>query len=149
MSDLLENPVTMDELYAWYKAKAELKRAQNIETMLRPRIFKHYFPDAKEGTNTSAPIDATGYVLKGQRIINREVDMGAVHAFSAAGPNGEPSKFAQMKINIDNLLRTKYELKVGDYRKCTAEEIQVIDQCLTIKDGMPQLDMVLPKRAAS
>lgn len=144
MVEIPENPISMEDVQVWYRAKLEIKRLQAIENLLRPKIFKHFFPAAKEGTNTSNPLDSTGYVLKGQRIISREVDMGVVDTFRQPGSDGSPSKFQQANINPDNYFKTKLELKVGEYRKLTAEELQVIDQCLVIKDGMPQLDIVPP-----
>jgi len=142
MTEIPPNPVTMDEVALWYKTKLEIKKLQTLENLLRPKIFKHFFPDPREGVNSAVLPDS--YVIKGTRVISRDVDIGAVNAFRMPGPNGEPSQFEQHKINIDNYLRTKYELKVAEYRKLTEEEIKLIDQCLIIKDGMPQLDIVPP-----
>ena len=142
MVEIAPSLVTWEDVGAWHAAKLEVKKWQNIENLLRPKIFKHFFPLAEEGTNNYTLPD--GFILKGNRVISREVDPAAVDAFSQPGPNGEPSKFAQAKINSDNLLRRKLELKVGEYRKLTAEELKVMDQCLIIKDGMPGLEIAPP-----
>lgn len=139
MSEIPENVVTWDTVASWHKAKLEVKKWQAIENLLRPKIFAHFFPSAVEGTNNYTLPD--GFILKGQRVINREVDMAQVDAFNAGG---EASAFAKAKINADTLFRKKLELKVGEYRKLTEEELKVIDQCLVIKDGMPQLDITPP-----
>lgn len=145
MALIPDNPVTMSDITLWYKTKAEMKKLQTLEYLLRPKIFKHFFPDPREGVNNHTMPD--GYIVKGTRVVSRDVDIATVSAYRAPGPNGEPSKFEQMKINIDNLLRWKPELKVGEYRKLTAEELSFVDQCLVVKDGMPQLDIVAPKNS--
>ena len=143
MSVVPENTVTMADMVLWYKTAEEVKKLQNLERILRLKIFKHYFPEPEEGVNNFTMPD--GSIVKGTRIISRDVDIGTVNAYKMPGPNGEPSKFEQMNINIDHYLRWKPELKVGEYRKLTAEELAFIDQCLIVKDGMPQLAIVAPK----
>ncbi len=144
MVELLENAVTLADVATWYAAKKEIRRLTAIENLLRPKIFKNWFPTAEEGTNTSKPFDDTGYVFKGQRIIQRDFDMGAVDAFRKPLEGKNVNTFQANNINIDDLIRVKYELKVAEYRKLTAEELKIVDQCLVIKDGMCQLDIVPP-----
>ena len=131
-----ENTVTMDDLIAWYKAKDELAKWKNIEALLRPKLFRHFFPDPEEGTNTYVLPD--GYQVKGIRTISREIDPGA---WTALVP-----QFQEKKINAEALIKRKPELIISEYRKLTAEEIHLVDQALIIKDGMPSLEIKPPAK---
>lgn len=138
-----DNPVTMEEVAVWYRLKAEIEKLRKQETLLRPRIFKYFFPNPKEGVNNYEMPD--NFIMKGTRRINRSVDIAVLTNFRLRGPNNEPSVFERANINPDNYFAYKPELKVGEYRKLTADELKIVDQCLVIKDGMPDLDIV-PKK---
>lgn len=129
-----EHTVTMDDVAVWYKAKAELAKWKAREALLRPVIFRHFFPAAEEGTNTFIMPD--GYQMKGVRVISREVDPGALESLQ--------EQFRAKNISSDKFIKRKPELIVAEYRKFTAEELLLIDQALIIKDGMPGLDIKPP-----
>lgn len=137
MVQLPENEVTQQDLETWYKLKKKLADMKVQEEMLRRKIFGGWFPEATEGVN-SKPL-ADGYVLKATRVISRTVD-GA--AFSAS-----IETLAKAGIATDEIVAYKPELKIGVYRKLTAEQMRLMDSVLIVKDGMPQLEIVKPKRA--
>ena len=143
MSLVPENAVTMDDVAVWYKTQAEMKRLAAIEKILRPKIFKHFFPIAEEGTNSFTMPD--GYIVKGKRVVSRDVDEGTVNSFRQRPSEDEPSIFEKNNINPEKYFRYKPDLKLAEYRKVTAEELAILDQCLIIKDKMPQLEIVAPK----
>lgn len=134
MSVIPENTVTMADVAAWYEAKKELTRWKTVEALLRPKIFKHFFPNAEEGTNTYVLPDS--YQLKGIRVVNRDVDPGALESLQ--------EQFRARNINSDKFIARKPTLIVSEYRKFTAEELRIVDQALIIKDGMPGLDIKPP-----
>lgn len=148
-----ENTVTAADLAEWYKMQAELGRLKSAEALLRGRIFKHYFPTPKEGTNNVPLNDGTGAVLKGQHVINRSVDQGALDALrksvqEAAALREQGGQPNIPLINVDKLVKWKPEVAITEYRQLTEEERHFFDQCLVIKPGSPQLEITIPKRAA-
>ncbi len=147
-----ENEVTLDDLKQWYSLHEQLGKLKSAESLLRNRIFKGMFPDPKEGTNNRPLEDGTGAVLKAQHVISRTVDVGTLDALKkaqadalAAGPEAPPSNAP--KLPFDELVKWKPELSISKYRELTKEERMYFDQCLVIKPGSPQLEIVIPKRA--
>lgn len=137
MTAIPPDVVTQKDLEEWYKATEELTRAKAKEILLRMRIFKHYFPSPSEGTNTFALPD--GYELKGVHKINRSVEEPALLVLAP--------KFVEAKIPVDDLIERKPELKIRQYRTLTDEQRNLFDQALIIKDGTPDLKIVLPASA--
>ena len=135
MSDTPE-PVTQKTLEEWYQSQVELARAKANEIVLRMRIFKHYFPDPKEGTNTFALAD--GYELKGTHKINRSVEEAALEVLKP--------KFAEAKLPVDSLIEYKPDLRIKAYRELTDDERDLFDQCLIVKDGTPDVKIVQPAK---
>lgn len=137
MVQIPENQVTQQDMERWYTVSAELTKLKNEEQLLRQKIFKGMFHDPKEGTNS---VDlADGYVLKGKRTINRTVDDAAFKAsIEELAKNGVPT---------DQIVKYKPELVTSEYRKLTAEQMNLFDTVLIVKDGMPGLEIVKPKRA--
>lgn len=137
MTEIPPNTVTQKDLEEWYKATEELTRAKAKEILLRMRIFKHYFPAPKEGTNTFVLPDS--YELKGVHKINRSVEEAALEVLKP--------KFVEAKIRVDSLIEYKPDLKIKEYRTLTDEQRTLFDQALIIKDGTPDLKIVLPAKA--
>lgn len=137
---------TQEDIDAWWRAKQELDRWKGIEALARRRIFNDFFPAAVEGTNTH--ILENGWQLKGNRVINRDVDAGALSVLrqpvEVDGVRQNYNWFEKYSINADKVFRYKPELVLSEYRNLTAEQMMVVDQCLTIKDGMPGLDVKPP-----
>ena len=137
MIQIPENQVTQQDMERWYTVQEQLSKLKNEEQLLRQKIFKGMFHDPKEGTNS---VDlADGFVLKGKRIINRTVDDAAFKA--------SVEELAKNGIATDQIVKYKPELVTSEYRKLTAEQINLFDTVLIVKDGMPGLEIVKPKRA--
>ena len=137
MVNIPENQVTQQDMERWYTVQEQLSKLKNEEQLLRQKIFKGMFPDPKEGTNS---VDlADGFVLKGKRVINRTVDDAAFKA--------SVEELAKNGIATDQIVKYKPELVTSEYRKLTAEQINLFDTVLIVKDGMPGLEIVKPKRA--
>ena len=126
----------MNTLNEWYEIREQLKVLQDKEKELRLRIMSSVFPDAKEGIN-NYPLEG-GYVLKGTRVISRKIDEASLSAIA--------DQLASAGVSVDSLIRYKPELSVSQYKKLSAEQRMIFDQALIIKDGLPQLDIVLPKK---
>lgn len=141
MAPIPENTVTMEDLIAWQALAEQLSKVKAAEMLLRVKIFKGKFVDPKEGTN-KVPLN-DGWVLNGERKIDRKVDIAMVNALAI--PDGP---FVQAGINPALLIDWKPELKLSAYRELTVEQREVFDQALTIKDGSPTLKIVLPAAAA-
>ena len=137
MIQIPENQVTQQDMERWYTVQEQLSNLKNEEQLLRQKIFKGMFHDPKEGTNS---VDlADGFVLKGKRVINRTVDDAAFKA--------SIEELAKNGIPTDQIVKYKPELVTSEYRKLTAEQINLFDTVLIVKDGMPGLEIVKPKRA--
>lgn len=148
MSELPQDVLTAAEVFEWYKLTDELAKLKQREHFLRMRVFRHLVPLPKEGTNTVelaeqpmfAGIDTLGYVLKATHVISRDIDEGALTVLTP--------KFIENKISIEKLVNRKPTLAVSEYRKLTKEQTQLFDQALIVKDGSPQVHIVLPKARA-
>lgn len=131
-ADVVENP--NQELVLWYQMREQLSKLKTAESLLRKRLFGHFFPTPTEGTNNYTLPD--GFVLKAKHTIIRDIDEPA---FLALKP-----KFEENGINADVLVRRKPELCVTPYRELTAEQMHLFDQCLIIKPGSPQMEIAKP-----
>jgi len=136
VSEIPPNTVTQKDLEEWYRATEELTKAKQKEIILRMRIFKHYFPNPSEGTNTFALPD--GYEIKGVHKINRTVEPAALVVL---GP-----KFEEAKISVSSLIKYEPDLVIKEYRTLTDEQRNLFDQALIIKDGTPDVKIVQPAR---
>lgn len=137
MALIPENQVTQADLERWYIVQEELSKLKNEEQLLRQKIFKGMFHNPAEGVN-SIPL-ADGFVLKGKRVINRTVDEAAFKS--------SIEELAKHGIRTDEIVRYKPELVISAYRKLTEEQRHLMDTVLIIKEGMPGLEIVKPKRA--
>lgn len=137
---------TQQDIDEWWKAKQQLDKWKGVEAMARRRIFGDFFPTPVEGTNTH--ILENEWQLKGIRNITRDVDSGALTVFMQPmeidGVRQNFNIFEQHNINTAKVFRYKPELVLGEYRDLTDEQKQIVDQVLTIKDGMPGLEVKPP-----
>jgi hypothetical protein len=150
MTDLTEaTKVDAAYLAQWYALQERMRQDRATEAMMRSRIYETHFPDAKaglpgtEGTNNYELNDGTGAVLKAKRTVDRKVDEPALDAYKAASKE-EGSNLPKLPWN--KLVKYKPELVKAEYNKLTAEEQAACDQVLIIKDGSPQLEIVIPKK---
>ena len=142
MTTIPENTVTQEDLSQWYQLQEQLKKLKAAEMLLRIKIFKGMIKDPKEGTNT-VPL-AEGWVLKGKHVINRDVDQAALAVNTAVDPATHMSRLSANGIHVEQLIKWKPELITKTYRTLTAEQQQIFDECLIIKEGSPQLEIILP-----
>lgn len=140
MSLIPEPEVTMKDLIVWEEKKKQLAVLKQEEMLLRTRIYKHFFKAPEEGTNNHSL--AEGWLLKAKRIIDRKVDLGSLQALASEG-----GLFHLKGINANNLIHWTPELNTKEYRALPEPMREIFDQCLIIKDGSPQLEIVLPAAA--
>jgi hypothetical protein len=148
MSDITDlTTPTVADVERWYKMKAELDALKVAESLLRKRLFEHFFPSPAEGSaENKYPLnDGTGAVLQADHKINRTVLEPELDALKAACKE-EGSNLPKLPFN--KLVKYKPELSKSEYNKLTEEERQVFDRCLNIKPGSPELKVVIPKRGA-
>lgn len=136
MVEIPKNEVTNKDLEQWYLLDKQIKALKASEVLLRQKIFNGMFLEPKEGTNSFELPD--GAVVKGKRVISRTIDIGALNALR--------EQFAVQGIMVDSLVKYTPELKLSGYRELTEEQQHLFDQALVIKDGMPGLEIVIPKR---
>ena len=150
MADLEEETaVTPAELAKWFLLKKQLSDVKAAEAMMRSRIFKFFFKTPEEGTNTHPLKDGTGAVLKGTHVIDRKVDEAELEALKAAleaAKSDEKDNLHGLEIPFDDLIVYKPELKVAAYRKLSEAQAEVFERVLIVKNGMPQMDITIPKR---
>lgn len=138
MAEIPTDVVTAADMAEWQRLNALLRVTKASEMLLRQKIFKNFFPDPKEGTNT-APL-AEGWVIKGKHTVTREYDEGLLQAM------GE--QLYNAGIPVASLVKWKPSLVVAPYRELTDEQRALFDQVLLIKPGSPALEIVLPAKAA-
>lgn len=147
MVQVPQDQVTPNDLIVWYQMQQDLAKLKQAEMQMRQRIFKFYFPEPKEGTNTHLLPDE--YQLKGVHVITREVDQGAYLSMNAKDPADNRSQFEKQLINGDELVEWKPSLKTSLYRELTAEQQQFFDRCLVVKAGSPSLKIEPPSKKKS
>jgi hypothetical protein len=140
MTAIPENKVTSQDLIAWKEMQEQLGKLKAAEMLLRQKIYAGLFVEPHEGTNT-VPLNE-GWVLKANRVINRKVDLPVLQAYSAPG-----GPLEKMGVNPNNLIEWEPKLKVKEYRTLTEEQRLVFDTCLTISDGSPSMQIMLPAKA--
>lgn len=124
------------DLSTWYTLTEKLDKVKTDEMVLRLKIFKRCFPNPVEGTNSFNLAD--GYVLKAKHNINRKVDEPVLTVMT--------EKLQEREIVVDDLFKRNPTLVIDEYRKLTEEQLKIVDQCLEIKPGAPQMEIVQPKR---
>lgn len=134
MTTLIPQPaVTTNTLAEWFNAKKELAALKSKEALLRSSIVKHFFPTLVEGTNKQFDDELLGsnFRIVAKVPYTREVDAGILEALVP--------QMREKKIPVEKLFRWKPEIELKEYRKLTEEERHLVDQCLTIKEGSPQV----------
>lgn len=146
MVALPKNEVTMEDISHWNDLQEKLKKLKAEEMLMRMKIYNGLFAaTAVEGTN-SMDLHA-GWKLKAQRKIDRKVDIPVLQAFIHKPDANTPSKFEEAGLNMDDLIEWKPELKLRAYRALSEAQVAVFDQVLSIKDGSPSMEIVLPASA--
>lgn len=132
MTDI-ENLVTR-----WDNARKEIKKWQAAEREFRMAIVNAKFPDADEGTHTVELVD--GYKLKVNVRMNYNLDKDKVEvALDAIEKTGNEGTFI-----AERLVRFKPELSLSEYRNLAPQYRNLINEALTIKRAIPDLELVEP-----
>lgn len=140
MALIPEDVVTTADMVEWNRLKTEMAKMKPAEMLLRTKIYRFFFKTPVEGTNKH-DLEA-GWVLKAGRVIDRKVDLPVLQAISA-----ENGPLHMVGVRAADLIEWEPKLKLSAYRLLTEEQRDVFDQCLTIKDGSPSLEIVLPAAA--
>lgn len=146
MTDIAQlTTVTADDLKTWYAMNDQLSQLKTAESLLRKRIFAHFFPVPVEGSaeNKHPLNDGTGAILQATHVIRRDVLEPELDALKSA-VREEGSNLPKLPFN--KLVKYKPELVKAEYNKLTAEERAVFDRVLKIQPGSPQLEIKIPKR---
>jgi len=148
MADLapVTEPTTAD-IAEWYKIQDQLAKLKATESMLRSRLAKHFFPNPTEGSKENKhPLnDGTGAILQMDHKVNRKVLSPELDVLKAK-IDAEGSNLP--KLPFSKLVKYTPELVKAEYNKLTAEERKLFDEALEIKDGMPDLKVVIPARGS-
>lgn len=132
---MINNPDYLAKLTLWQQTKAQAEQLTATERRLREELFSVAFPAPTEGTNN---IDLPeGWKLKGVLKINRTLDEAALPAVMEA--------VRGMNFNPDPLVKYKPELALRDYKALPENVRHVFDAALTIKPGLPTIELVAPK----
>lgn len=132
--------ITMQDLAAWEELKKQMAVMKEKESALRRKIVAAYFPEPKEGTN-KMPLE-NGWLLNMQRVVDRKIDMGELQA--ATGPEGI---FIKAGFDANPLIEWEPKLKLAVYRALPKDKKTLFEHVLIIKDGSPQVSIVLPAAA--
>jgi len=118
--------VWYDKLERWQVLKASIAKLTAEERSLRQELFEGTFPNPEEGTNTAELPD--GRKIKGVYKISRTVR--------------EKDLTRVPKDIRDEVFAVKHSLKTRQYRKLTDAQRAKVDEALTIKPGLPALEVV-------
>lgn len=133
---------TLADISAWFKLKLKLGEYKIAEAAARMRIARGYFAKPHEGTNNfelSEIGDTAGGVLKLTHSIERKVDEAVLTQKEFQ------EEWKKQKIP-NTLIKWKPELSISQYRVLTEEQRKLVDTCLIVRDGSPQVDIKIPKR---
>jgi len=124
---------------AWKLSKDALDLAKVEESRLRKELVESFFGgDGKlaKGVN-KAEIDK-GWIVKATPAFNYKIDEAKLPFVL---------KMIKEKFNLKpDVVRTKLELKEGDYNKLDDAVKEMFNDCLTINPGTTQVEIALPKR---
>lgn len=129
-------------LQAWLDASNALTAAKAVEADLRTQVVAMYPFEADEGTER-IPLN-NGYELKVVKKLNYTLNNKddatdkALTKLEAMGERG--------KLIADRLVSWKPTLSISEYRELSAAERGIIDEVLTIKPGLPTLELIEPKK---
>lgn len=123
-------------LYNWYAKKEELAKVQAQERALRQSVVSVFFPDGLNENTNKIKLD-TGDDLVVTQPYTRKVDKAI---FSQILPD-----LIEAGVDVNEVTETKVELRVAAYRKLTAEQLAIFDECVTTTPGSPQVKIAVKK----
>ena len=126
----------------WHELSKQLEAIKVAESEARDKLCKALYPEGvPKGTNhVDLP---NGYRLNLVGTINYSLDIPLIT--NAIKTIREKLGNAAAKSASD-AIKTKYELKVGDYNKLPSDVKLILNDGITGKPGKPQLEIVKPKR---
>jgi hypothetical protein len=138
ISTFLEKDLPQDKhlrLLAWQELHGLQKQLKKAEMELRKELTGAFFDiaNAKEGTNTSDL--GNGWKLKYKHKLDRKPDEAAFEAVFSRLPEGSK----------DSLIKFKPEVSIKAYRSLSETNRKIFEECLIIKPGSPELELVPPK----
>lgn len=128
----------MFHYWRWQKARRALIRAKRLvdhEMTLRKVVASHLFPEPAEGTNKV--VLPNGVTVKYNHSIKRAVDEAVLKV--------NADLYKEKGINADNIIRTKFELKVKEWRELSEDQKLVFASAITEKPDTITLELVIPK----
>lgn len=123
-------------LYNWYSKKEELAKVQAQERALRQSVVSVFFPDGLNENTNKIKLD-TGDDLVVTQPYTRKVDKAI---FSQILPD-----LIEAGVDVNEVTETKVELRVAAYRKLTAEQLAIFDECVTTTPGSLQVKIAVKK----
>jgi hypothetical protein len=131
-------------LKAWQESRENLDQWKEREAALRKAVFELEFPSPTEGTQR-IPL-GNGYQLKAVYPLryecgNKQADCDRVEAgLTELATLGQEAAFV-----ADRLVKWLPEIAIKEYRDLKPEYKVIVDKFVTIKPGMPQLEIEAPK----
>ena len=134
MTEIPEKPAyNKDHIAEWYSVAKQMAALKSKEHLLRLRLAAFFFPEPKEGTNKVPIPEGQRWHLKMKHVLNRTVDEAALMA--------SREDLTTAGVSVDKIIKYKPELAKSEYNKLTDEQKKLVDRCLTIKPGTPQLEL--------
>lgn len=131
---------TLDLIAQWNKIQKEAALLVGTEQALRAQIAQKLFAEHPKGTvRADLP---NNYKLKCVKKLNFTLDSDKTKEFmNAAYATNDPAK----KLLADRLVKWKPELSIKEYDDLPEDMVKMISPALTIKPGMPTLEIEAPK----
>jgi hypothetical protein len=121
-------------LQEWNETLGQLSTLKAKEMSLRKQLVATVFPEVVEGTQTLQLNN--GWKLVMTQPFTRSLDQAKV-----------PALLKELKKlqAAPTLIKIKYELSIGEFRKLEGEGLLLVQDILTTKPGAPSLELVAPK----
>lgn len=126
-------------LRAWQQAKANLDAALATERELRFAAFGLAFPQPQEGTNTIEL--GGGWQCKGQMKYNYVLTKDLARLQAVIGQMAQMGE-GEGKFIASRIIKWEPDLVLSEYRKLPEPYKRTIHEVLTIKPGMPSIEIV-------
>lgn len=120
----------------WLSIKKEAKRLAELEMNMRKAIMQSIRnakgDEFKEGANTLAMGD--GRKITCTHKVNRIIDQSQIEVIRE-----EYNALNDRPVPFDDLLKVKYDLVIGPFRKLEGRALEVISDLVTSKEGSPEI----------
>lgn len=126
------SPEVKTKIAEWNQIREWMAKGKAREMELRRELVSLFVPNPKEGTNH---VQGQGFAVTIGHKVSRELDEAALDAVMPQLP--EHLRVVGTLISY----RPKFDLKV--YRSMSDDERKIFDQALTIKEGAPELEIIV------